>query len=107
VQDLMRAQKDHTVLDVWESEPDIDLELLHHVAIATPHIAGYSLDAKIRGTDMIYQAVCCYFGLPVQVRINSVMSLPDQWPHLLTNHTKALTVQQPLNVRGCIAKAHV
>lgn len=75
---LARLRQDDitAVLDVWESEPDIDLELLRHVAIATPHIAGYSLDAKIRGTDMIYQAVCCYFGLPVQVRINSVMSLP-------------------------------
>ncbi|MCK5894322.1 MAG: 4-phosphoerythronate dehydrogenase PdxB [Endozoicomonadaceae bacterium] len=64
------------VLDVWEQEPDVDLELLHHVAIATPHIAGYSLDAKIRGTHMIYQAVCGYFGLPTQVKINTVLPIP-------------------------------
>ncbi len=33
-----------TVLDVWENEPDIDVELLEMVDIGTPHIAGYSLD---------------------------------------------------------------
>ncbi|WP_211824322.1 4-phosphoerythronate dehydrogenase PdxB [Kistimonas asteriae] len=64
------------VLDVWEQEPDISLDLLDHVAIGTPHIAGYSLEAKIRGTGMIYQALCRYFGLPARVRINNVMPIP-------------------------------
>jgi len=51
------------VLDVWEGEPEISLELLESVSIATPHIAGYSLDGKIKGTAMIYQAACEFFGL--------------------------------------------
>jgi len=51
------------VLDVWENEPNIDLELLEMVDIATPHIAGYSLDGKIAGMMMIYKAACKYFGL--------------------------------------------
>lgn len=50
------------VLDVWEGEPDIDLELLTLVDIATPHIAGYSLDGKIKSTEMIFRASCQYFG---------------------------------------------
>lgn len=29
--------------------------------IATPHIAGYSFDGKIRGTAMIYSAACLFF----------------------------------------------
>ncbi len=49
------------VLDVWENEPDIDTELLEMADIATPHIAGYSLDGKIAGMIMIYKAVCEYF----------------------------------------------
>lgn len=51
------------VLDVWENEPAIDMELLKMVDIGTPHIAGYSLDGKIAGLIMIYKAVCEYFGL--------------------------------------------
>ena len=34
------------VIDVWENEPDINLELLGKVFIGTPHIAGYSADGK-------------------------------------------------------------
>jgi len=51
------------VLDVWESEPVIDLELLEQVDIATPHIAGYSFDGKVCATDMIYRAACQVLGL--------------------------------------------
>jgi len=46
------------VLDVWEHEPTIEKALLPFVEIATPHIAGYSLDGKARGTEMLYQALC-------------------------------------------------
>ncbi len=51
------------VLDVWENEPIIDTELLQLVDLATPHIAGYSLDGKVNGTAMIYQAVCGFLGV--------------------------------------------
>ncbi len=53
----------HLVLDVWHSEPNINVGLLDKTAIATSHIAGYSLDGKVRGTHMIYQAVCEYFSI--------------------------------------------
>ena len=46
------------VLDVWENEPVVEKALLPFVDIATPHIAGYSLDGKARGTEMLYQALC-------------------------------------------------
>lgn len=52
-----------TVLDVWENEPDIDEELLLQVDLSTPHIAGYSLDGKINGLMMVYQAVCEKFDI--------------------------------------------
>ena len=41
-------------LDVWESEPNINIELMEKIDLATPHIAGYSLDGKRSGTAMIY-----------------------------------------------------
>jgi len=43
-------------LDVWENEPHIDKNMLNHALIATPHIAGYSVQSKIRGIDMVYFA---------------------------------------------------
>jgi len=46
------------VLDVWENEPHIDASLLEKVTLGTPHIAGYSLDGKTNGTEMIYRALC-------------------------------------------------
>ncbi len=45
-------------LDVWENEPYIDFQILQNAVIATPHIAGYSVQSKLRGVDMIYQAAC-------------------------------------------------
>ena len=56
------------VLDVWEGEPAINTQLLERVCIGTPHIAGYSLDGKLRGTEMIYQAACEFFGQAGQWR---------------------------------------
>jgi len=49
------------VLDVWQNEPNIDLELLEQATIATPHIAGYSREGKFRGLQMIYDAACRFF----------------------------------------------
>lgn len=43
-------------LDVWENEPFIDLEVLDRAVIATPHIAGYTVQSKYRGIKMVYDA---------------------------------------------------
>ena len=51
------------VIDVWENEPEVDRELLSLTAIATPHIAGYSLDGKANGTAHSVRAVSEFFGL--------------------------------------------
>ncbi|MGL4826126.1 MAG: 4-phosphoerythronate dehydrogenase [Vibrionaceae bacterium] len=53
------AQQNLTaVLDVFEDEPLVDGELLAQLAFATPHIAGYSLEGKARGTSMIFNEFC-------------------------------------------------
>ncbi|GAA6203227.1 4-phosphoerythronate dehydrogenase [Thalassotalea sp. SU-HH00458] len=46
------------VLDVWENEPNILQELIPFCEITTAHIAGYSLEGKARGTEMLYRALC-------------------------------------------------
>ena len=66
------------VLDVWEGEPDISLELMKRAAIATPHIAGYSYDGKARGTRMIYEAACRYFGREPEWDPKALMPAPEK-----------------------------
>jgi erythronate-4-phosphate dehydrogenase len=58
-------RKVKAALDVWENEPSISLNLLNAVSIATPHIAGYSLEGKVNATVMIVQAVSKFFNLGV------------------------------------------
>lgn len=65
---VLRERSDlSAVLDVWEGEPLVNRELASQVDIATPHIAGYSHDGKVRGTWMIYAALCEFLGQPVTV----------------------------------------
>lgn len=52
------------VIDVWENEPDIDLELMQQAVISTPHIAGYSTDGKANGTAMVVNSLRKYLNLP-------------------------------------------
>jgi erythronate-4-phosphate dehydrogenase len=52
------------VLDVWEGEPHVDYALLELLEIGTPHIAGSSLDAKIRATEMTREELSGFFGIP-------------------------------------------
>lgn len=52
-----------TIIDTWEGEPSISRELLGLVDIATPHIAGYSLQGKIRATAMVLDELCRFFGV--------------------------------------------
>jgi len=64
------------VLDVWEPEPDIPVELLKRVDLGTPHIAGYSLDGKVAGTKMLFDAVCRQMNLSATWDPATVMPQP-------------------------------
>jgi erythronate-4-phosphate dehydrogenase len=57
------------VFDVWEKEPEISAGLHEKTDIATPHIAGYSFDGKVRGTEMIYRAAAAFFEVESQWRL--------------------------------------
>lgn len=51
------------VLDTWANEPVIDADLLARVALGTPHVAGYSLEGRLRGTAMVAAAAARHFGV--------------------------------------------
>ncbi len=51
------------VLDCWENEPVIHAGLLSRVTLGTPHIAGYSQEAKQGASDRILEAFLTHFRL--------------------------------------------
>jgi len=64
---LVEGKVSRAVIDCWEGEPAIDRRLLEMAFIATPHIAGYSREGKIRATAMASAAVAKALGLPAPV----------------------------------------
>lgn len=53
----------NAALDVWPREPALDPDLLRLATVATPHVAGYSLEGRLNGTRMIYVAFCEWLGV--------------------------------------------
>jgi len=51
------------IVDVWENEPNIDISLLPLIEIATPHIAGHNIEAKINANKMIVNSLGTFFGI--------------------------------------------
>lgn len=54
---------DDCVIDVWENEPDFDPKLAKQAFIATPHIAGYSEQAKLNASRLVCEKLCRFFHL--------------------------------------------
>ena len=54
-----------TVIDCWEGEPEINKTLLNMVDLASFHIAGYSIQGKMRASEMCLHAFCEFFSLPI------------------------------------------
>ena len=71
--------KRQVVLDVFEHEPKISQQLLNQLALATPHIAGYSLEGKARGTQMIYDAFCKTFQFEAHKSFESQLPVCAQY----------------------------
>ncbi|MCL1139243.1 4-phosphoerythronate dehydrogenase [Shewanella pneumatophori] len=70
------------VLDVWEGEPNPMAELVPYIEFCTPHIAGYSLEGKARGTYMLYQQLAKVLNLTADKQMDSL--LPNLWSEQLS-----------------------
>ena len=50
------------LLDVWPGEPSPTPSLIGAAALATPHVAGYAVDGKTAGTQMLADALRQWLG---------------------------------------------
>ena len=91
LQALNEGRVRDAILDVWEGEPNVNLNLLDKVFIGTPHIAGYSADGKVNADNMVIDALCQHFGLPHPGRI-----LPPSLPADFKYTGSALDLYNPL-----------
>lgn len=60
---MKRKRISDVIIDVWENEPDISRALLKRAYVATPHIAGYSADAKGNAVRMALEGLCKHFNI--------------------------------------------
>jgi erythronate-4-phosphate dehydrogenase len=92
------------ILDVWEGEPEISLELLSGTMLATPHIAGHSLDGKLNGCRMIYEEAARFlhvtpdwhYGAPMtpdEARIVVPAEPEDEWDVILIVVQRAYDIE--------------
>ena len=65
------------ILDVWEQEPSLSLPLLAKTSIGTPHIAGYSVEGKVRGTTQIFAAFSQFLGQPQQIKLADLLPIAE------------------------------
>jgi erythronate-4-phosphate dehydrogenase len=63
LRDALDGRLGGAILDVFEGEPEPDPRLIAACALATPHIAGHSLDGKWNGTEQVYRAACAFLGV--------------------------------------------
>ena len=73
LKEALQASSLTAVLDVFEHEPEVDIELLALLEFATPHIAGYGLEGKARGTVMIFNSFCAFLGLNDPVHLSDLL----------------------------------
>ena len=68
------------MLDVWENEPEVLSGLVPYVDIATPHIAGHSLEGKVGGAVMIANVLLEHFNKPAAKTLSDVLPA-IAWSH--------------------------
>lgn len=67
----------NVVTDVWENEPEFSPLFAEKSFFATPHIAGYSIQAKQKASRMITDAFCTCFNLTPKKQDTPVQKFID------------------------------
>ncbi len=86
------------IFDVWEGEPILNEKVLQGATLATPHIAGYSIQGKANATAMVINALAQRFGLPLKdwypEGIKRTTPQPISWKELCATITKYCDIKK-------------
>ena len=84
----------HCVIDVWQDEPRVNAELAQMADIATPHIAGYSEQAKWGASLMLARQLARHFGVdepaPTATPGPAPLAIPLQDAHNALAHWRVV-----------------
>lgn len=79
------------VIDTWEGEPNLNPEVLSRARLASMHIAGYSVEGKLRATRMCLDVIAETFGLaPCIIHHTPYITKGDSAPGWLSRITAQL-----------------
>ncbi|MDT8428603.1 MAG: 4-phosphoerythronate dehydrogenase [Pseudomonadales bacterium] len=100
---LKKKRSIRTVFDVWENEPRVDPDLCARVDIATPHIAGYSIQAKLAASLANYRSFVQFFGFQADLGLADAAALDVMTIPVRTLSRKSLYGMNQESVAALIA----
>ncbi|GAB4324392.1 MAG: 4-phosphoerythronate dehydrogenase PdxB [Bacteroidales bacterium] len=102
LEELTEAGNFYSMLDVFEDEENPPKNLIRNSWIATPHIAGYSVEGKIRATRMVGQALAKWAGWPEPV----FTGMPEPEPLELSFHCSGDLVPDLYSIMKMVYDPH-
>ena len=75
--ELQKKMGFETIIDVWEDEPKLNIELIRASKIATPHVAGHSLNGKIMGSIMSTHDLQMFFEKSINFNFPRTPSIKE------------------------------
>lgn len=84
------------ILDVWEGEPDFNPKVAENAFIATPHIAGYSEQAKINATKIVCDKMADFFDIERAAPVYKNLTKSEDLAHIHYELSKLLTRLHPI-----------
>ena len=90
------------VFDVWTNEPNVSTELVSKVHLATPHIAGYSLESKLAAVSSLRDGFVDYFQLDSGTNVsNAKLRNGEEQPYQIKNVDQGLESSFDIEKLSC------
>ena len=90
------------VFDVWTNEPNVSTELVSKVHLATPHIAGYSMESKLAAVSSLRDGFVNYFQLDSGTNVsNAKLRNVEEQPYQIKNVDQGLESSFDIEKLSC------
>lgn len=90
------------VFDVWTNEPNVSTELVSKVHLATPHIAGYSMESKLAAVSSLRDGFVDYFQLDSGTNVsNAKLRNGEEQPYQIKNVDQGLESSFDIEKLSC------